>query len=86
MIGSLPLIVTDKQGIERVLLIHNVRLAPTFNDTLISVDQLWTEAKVDVVFRDVRVLRAADGLEDGRPSSRCISASIWRPARRCSIR
>ena len=51
-IGDLPVKAIDSLGIEYELLIKNVRHAPRFKDTLISVGQLWEEGQVDAVFKD----------------------------------
>ena len=52
--GDLPICAQDGDGTWRQLLISDVRCVPTIQDTLISIDQLWDESRVDVVFRDVR--------------------------------
>lgn len=51
-VGELPLLVRDDRGREVTVLLHSVRCSTGFSDTLISVDQLWTNARVDCVFRD----------------------------------
>ena len=54
--GDLPLLVTDKSGKEYTILLRGVRYSPSFEDTLISVDQLWYASKIDARFRDLRQL------------------------------
>ena len=55
-VGDLPLVVRDAHNREYRLLLRGVRCCPSFDDTLISVDQLWHTTKIDTVFRDERVL------------------------------
>ena len=52
-IGDLPVRARGDDGSEYHLLIRNVRYAPTFKDSLISINQLWLESKVDVTFKDL---------------------------------
>ena len=58
-IGDMPIKALDSNGMEYQLLIKNVRHAPKFKDTLISVGQLWEESKVDVVFKDVCLFKTS---------------------------
>ena len=55
-VGDLPLVVRDAHNREYRLLLRGVRCCPSFDDTLISVDQLWHTTKIDTIFRDERVL------------------------------
>ena len=52
-IGDLPIKARGDDGFEYNLVVKNVRCAPTFKDSLISINQLWLESKVDVSFKDV---------------------------------
>ena len=52
--GDLPAVVKNSNGKHVKILIRNVRIVPTLNDTLFSVDQFWEDSRVDTVFRDVR--------------------------------
>ena len=52
-IGDFPVAARGEDGVEYNLLIKNVRCAPTFKDSLISINQLWLESKVDVSFKDI---------------------------------
>ena len=49
----------DSNGLEFQLMLRNVRYAPKFKDTLISVGQLWEESKVDVTFKDICSLKTS---------------------------
>ena len=51
-IGDLPVRARGDSDKEYNLIIKNVRCAPTFKDSLISINQLWLESKVDVLFKD----------------------------------
>ena len=52
-LGDMPIRARGEDGYEYHLVIKNVRYAPTFKDSLISINQLWLESKVDVSFKDV---------------------------------
>ena len=52
--GDLPAVVKNSNGKHVKILIRNVRVVPTLNDTLFSVDQFWEDSRVDTMFRDVR--------------------------------
>ena len=52
-LGDMPVRARGVDGLEYNLMIKNVRYAPTFKDSLISINQLWLESKVDVSFKDV---------------------------------
>ena len=56
LIGDLPIVARDRQGVWRKLLLRNVRCVPAFKETLVSVDQLWEDSRVDTVFNDVRCI------------------------------
>ena len=53
-IGDMPVVVKNSKGKHVKVLIRNVRLVPSLNDTLFSVDQFWEDSRVDTVFRDIR--------------------------------
>ena len=65
--GDLPLLIRNKRGEEFRFLLRGVRYAPSFDDTLVSVDQLWATANVDSVFRNVRSLVFHTNDRDGTP-------------------
>ena len=52
-VGDMPVLARGDDGMEYELLVKNVRCAPTFKDSLISINQLWLESKVDVSFKDI---------------------------------
>ena len=52
-IGDLTLLARDKRGREVSFTLRDVRCIQGFEDPLISVDQLWSGAKVDARFRDL---------------------------------
>mmetsp|Transcript_32844 Transcript_32844/g.79785 ORF Transcript_32844/g.79785 Transcript_32844/m.79785 type:complete len:1719 (+) Transcript_32844:1464-6620(+) len=52
--GDLPLALRDSKGRELCLLLRGVRLAESFTETLLSVDQLWATSGIDTVFRNDR--------------------------------
>lgn len=49
-VGDLPFVCLDASGSPHRLLLRNVRCVPTFTDTLLSVDQLWEQSRIRVVF------------------------------------
>jgi len=55
-IGDLPLISLDEKGREHTVLLRDVRCVPSFTDTLISIEQLWSSSSIDVVFRNRKCL------------------------------
>ena len=55
-VGDLLVVARDSRKREFKIWLKGVRFSPTFEDTLISVDQLWSAARIDAVFRDVRAL------------------------------
>ena len=55
-IGDLPIVAKDRDGAQVNLTIRNVRCVPSFTDTLLSVEQFWTDSKVEVRFADHRSL------------------------------
>ena len=60
-LGDMPVLARGADGLEYSLLIKNVRYTPTFKDSLISINQLWLESKVDVTFKDVCALTTTCG-------------------------
>ena len=60
-VGDLPVFALGSDGLEYPILIKNVRYSPTFKDSLISINQLWLESKVDAVFKDVCALSTPCG-------------------------
>ena len=62
-IGDLAFAAKTSDGRLRVALIRNVRLCPSCDDTLISVGQLWREAKAEVVFRDQGFIQTTSGVQ-----------------------
>ena len=50
IIGDLPLMVRDRNRKLRRVILRNVRCVPTFTDTLVSVDQLWEDARIEARF------------------------------------
>lgn len=66
--GDLPLIIRSSQGVELSFTMRDVRWAPSFPDSLVSVNQLWESSKVDYVFRDEqRVVFACNHTNRGEP-------------------
>ena len=59
-IGDLPLVALDRNGKEHTVLLRDVRCVPTFTETLISIEQLWSTSRIDVVFRDRNCLMQVD--------------------------
>ena len=59
-IGDLPLVSLDEKGREHTVLLRDVRCVPSFTDTLISIEQLWSSSSIDVVFRNRRCLVQVD--------------------------
>ena len=53
-IGDLPIVAKDRNGKYQKLLIKDVRCAPQFTDTLLSVEQFWRESRVEVRFANHR--------------------------------
>ena len=62
-IGDLPVVARDRTGRPVRFTFTNVRHVPSFDYTLLSVDQIWAEQRVDSRFGDVRalVLPSSDG-------------------------
>ena len=54
--GDLLVVVQDSRKREFRVWLRGVRYSPSFEDTLVSVDQLWFASRIDSVFRDVRAL------------------------------
>ena len=57
----MPVLARDASGLVREFLIRDVRIVPNFAATLLSVEQLWENSRVDTVFRDERCLHAPNG-------------------------
>ena len=57
-IGDLPVLARDNQGAVRRVLIRDVRVVPHFKCTLLSVDLLWQNSRIDAFFRDTKALQA----------------------------
>ena len=55
-VGDLLVAVRDSRQRELRVWLRGVRYSPSFEDTLISVDQLWHASRIDSVFRDTRSL------------------------------
>ena len=62
----MPVVVKNSRGKHVKVLIRNVRLVPSLNDTLFSVDQFWEDSLVDTVFRDIRCVILPETM--GQPS------------------
>ncbi|MGZ0213958.1 MAG: hypothetical protein ACKVI4_15900, partial [Actinomycetales bacterium] len=61
-IGDLPVVAKDRRGRSRKLIIPNVRLVSSFSDTLLSVDQFFSDGLVETHFNGKNVLiLPADG-------------------------
>ena len=63
-IGDLPIVAKDRNGKYQKLLIKDVRCAPQFTDTLLSVEQFWRESRVEVRFanhRSVTIPKTSEG-------------------------
>ena len=63
-VGDLLVVVRDVRQREFKVLLRGVRYSSSFEDTLISVDQLWHTAHIDSVFRDVRALVCLRNVDD----------------------
>ena len=55
-IGDLPVIVHTSGGDVIRFAFTNVRCVPQFKYTLLSVDQMWEEQRIDARFRDLKRL------------------------------
>ena len=58
----MPVIARDSSGKPVHFTIRNVRYVSTYHFTLLSVDQLWHEHRVDARFRDLHHLQFPDSL------------------------
>ena len=67
--GDMPVIFQDSAGKQSRFTFRNVHVASGSAATLISVEQLWREQKVDVVFRDVCSLAKYVGDDASQPFS-----------------
>ena len=65
--GDLPLLAQDSNGKEFRIVLRGVRYSSSFEDTLISVDQLWYASDIDTRFRDLRYLLCTKALVNGKP-------------------
>ena len=65
--GDLPLLALDSSGKEFRIVLRGVRYSPSFEDTLISVDQLWYASDIDTRFRDLRHLQCTKSQANGKP-------------------
>ena len=83
--GDLPMVAKDSNGKAVQFTITNVRYVHTFKYTLISVDQLWHEQRIDSRFRDLHRLqfpRSAGGIRiPYDPASRLNSIAVGSLAR-----
>ena len=77
-LGDLPILARGTDGMEYKLLIKNVRCAPTFKDSLISINQLWLESKVDVSFKDTCCLITPCGIRLPFDQPKGTGIYIWR--------
>ena len=55
-IGDMPVALRDKGGSWHLITIRNVRIADDQPDSLLSVDQLWNDLRMDSIFRNENVL------------------------------
>jgi hypothetical protein len=55
--GTMPVVARTSEGLLIRFDLHNVRLVPSFPQTLISTDQIYLEQQMDSVFGSTRVLR-----------------------------
>ena len=56
LIGDMPVIARDDSGRSFRFLFRNVRCVPDFKYTLLSVNQLWHEQRIDSLFADTQSL------------------------------
>ena len=77
VIGDMPIFAKGSDGLEYQLLLRNVRHSPTFMDSLISINQLWRESKVDVIFKDSCCLRAPCGKQFPFGVPRATGLYVW---------
>ena len=64
--GDLPLLALDSSEKEFRIVLRGVRYSPSFEDTLISVDQLWYASDIDTRFRDLRHLQCTKSQANGK--------------------
>ena len=64
--GDLPLLAKDSLGKEFHIVLRGVRYSLSFEDTLISVDQLWYSSAIDTRSRDMRHLLYTKSKSDGK--------------------
>ena len=60
-IGDLPAVVVRKDGVPVFVTFENVRCVPDFDYTLLSVNQLWREQKINSLFADDQCLVLKNG-------------------------
>ena len=56
----MPIVARDNDGNLRRVLIHDVRVFPDFEDSLISVRQLWTASRANTIFGDTCHIAVSD--------------------------
>ena len=79
--GDFPVLTRGDDGSEYNVLIKNVRCAPSFKDSLISINQLWLESKVDVLFKDVCCLITPCGKRLPFEQPKGTGLYVWRVLR-----
>eukprot|EP00965_Chrysotila_dentata_P069193 2286732-Pleurochrysis_carterae.AAC.1 len=55
-IGDLPICAMDESGKLVHVTLRNVRCAPSFNDSLLSVNALWESSSTECRFADVKAI------------------------------
>ena len=68
-IGDMPILAKASNGKVFGMTIKDVRIVEGFLYSLLSVDQLWANSKVDTVFRDVRSIIAPATAPDAPPKA-----------------
>ena len=66
-IGDMPVVAKDSLGRSFRVLLRDVRIVDDYDYSLISVDQLWCNSRIDCVFRDVRSLIVPSAAADEPP-------------------
>lgn len=77
VMGDLPIAVRDDRGQEFRLLLRGVRLAESFTDTLISVEQLWASSGIDTIFRNDRCFVFTRNADMHVPFRRVSGSYLW---------
>ena len=75
--GDLPLLAQDSQGKEFHIVLRGVRYSPSFEDTLVSVDQLWYSSHIDTRFRDLRHLHCTKSKSNGLDAHAPVWPAPW---------